>query len=174
MLRAEGLTPPQAHALGGAGSTAAPAATPSMPSSPAASRRRHGRARPSRSGAPSYSARAWPDRPPANDCARGWDVTLIERHPELSQRSFGQPGLSITMPMLSKDDNIMARLTRAAFLYALDYWDRLDGIRAGRCGVIHIARDAQHAQVQREIAAARAYPAYFARWMEAHEAGRAG
>ncbi|UUZ51710.1 hypothetical protein LP420_15775 [Massilia sp. B-10] len=45
-------------------------------------------------------------------CARGWDVTLIERHPELSQRSFGQPGLGITMPMLSKDDNIMARLTR--------------------------------------------------------------
>lgn len=171
VLRAEGLTPPQAHALGGAGfdcrasgDTIDAVFTSRKPPSPwtrTAEPQRH---------AIVLGAGLAGSAACERLCARGWDVTLIERHPEAASEASGNLA-GITMPMLSKDDNIMARLTRAAFLYALDYWDRLGGIRAGRCGVIHIARDAQHAQVQREIAAARAYPAGFARWMEADEAG---
>jgi tRNA 5-methylaminomethyl-2-thiouridine biosynthesis bifunctional protein len=102
-------------------------------------------------------------------CARGWQVALVERHAEAATEASGNLA-GITMPLLSKDDNIMARLSRAAFEYALDYWDRLGPIKGARCGVIQLARNAQHAQVQREIAAARHYRPGFARWMEAQEA----
>ena len=67
------------------------------------------------------------------------------------------------MPLLSRDDNIMTRLSRAAFLYALAYWDRLGPIQGARCGVLQLARDAAHAQIQRTITG---YPPGFAQWLE--------
>jgi tRNA 5-methylaminomethyl-2-thiouridine biosynthesis bifunctional protein len=78
------------------------------------------------------------------------------------------------MPLLSRDDNLPTRLTRAAYLYALRYWDTLGGIgRAidgAACGVLQLARDAAHAQVQRAIAQEAHYPAHFAQWLERAEA----
>lgn len=101
--------------------------------------------------------------------ARGWHVTLIERHGLPAQEASGNLA-GIFMPQLAKDDNPAARLSRAAFLFALRYWDGLGGvgtsIAGARCGVLHLARDAAHARVQREIAAARRYPPEFARWLE--------
>lgn len=107
-------------------------------------------------------------------CARGWQVTLVERHDEAATEASGNQA-GIFMPLLSKDDNIMARLSRAAYLYAIDYWNTLGGvggaITGAQCGVLQLARDAEHAQVQRAIAAARAYPATFAKWLDAPGAG---
>jgi tRNA 5-methylaminomethyl-2-thiouridine biosynthesis bifunctional protein len=54
-------------------------------------------------------------------CARGWDVTLVERHPAPAMEASGNLA-GIFMPLLSRDDNIPTRLTRAAYLYALRYW----------------------------------------------------
>ena len=56
-------------------------------------------------------------------CARGWEVTLVERHAEPAGEASGNLA-GIFMPLLSRDDNIPTRLTRAAYLYALRHWQR--------------------------------------------------
>ena len=104
--------------------------------------------------------------------ARGWQVTLVERHPRPACEASGNLA-GISMPLLSRDDNLMTRLSRAAFRYALDYWDALGGFAPGsplvgaRCGVLQLARDPAHGEVQRAIAAAHRYPAGYAEWLEA-------
>lgn len=107
-------------------------------------------------------------------CARGWQVTLVERHHEIASEASGNQA-GIFMPLLSKDDNVMTRLSRAAYLYALAYWQKLGGvgqrIAGAQCGVLQLARDAGHAQVQRAIANAHNYPAGFAEWLEAGAGG---
>ncbi|KQQ86566.1 tRNA U-34 5-methylaminomethyl-2-thiouridine biosynthesis protein [Massilia sp. Leaf139] len=106
-------------------------------------------------------------------CARGWEVTLVERYPEPARGASGNLA-GIFMPLLSKDDNIPTRLTRAAYLYALRYWDSLGGIgraiEGAACGVLQLARDEQHAAASRAIAAAGHYPPEFAEWLEAERA----
>ena len=105
--------------------------------------------------------------------ARGWKVTLIERHAQPASEASGNLA-GIFMPLMSKDDNIPTRLVRAAYLYSLNRWKDLGGIGAAiegvQSGVLHLARDGAHAQVQRQIAASGLYPREFARWLEAPEA----
>ena len=105
--------------------------------------------------------------------ARGWKVTLIERHAQPASEASGNLA-GIFMPLMSKDDNIPTRLVRAAYLYSLNRWKELGGIGAAiegvQSGVLHLARDSAHAQVQRQIAASGLYPREFARWLEASEA----
>jgi tRNA 5-methylaminomethyl-2-thiouridine biosynthesis bifunctional protein len=107
-------------------------------------------------------------------CARGWQVTLIERHPEPAMEASGNPS-GIFMPILSKDDSIPTRLSRAAFLYALRYWDRLGGVgkafTGAQCGVLHLPRDAAYAATQRSIAKQHDFPAEFAQWLGSEAAG---
>ncbi|AXA93854.1 FAD-dependent 5-carboxymethylaminomethyl-2-thiouridine(34) oxidoreductase MnmC [Massilia sp. YMA4] len=106
-------------------------------------------------------------------CARGWQVTLLERHAEPATEASGNRA-GIFMPLLSRDDNIPTRLTRAAYLYALRHWQRLGGLApAGepmlgdQCGVLQLARDADHAALQREIVEHWRYPREFVRWLDA-------
>ncbi len=109
----------------------------------------------------------------ASLCARGWQVTLVERHPAPAMEASGNLA-GIFMPLLSRDDNIPTRLTRAAYLFALRAWRQLGGIGAAiegqACGVLQLARDAEHAAVSRAIAAEAHYPPEFARWLESKEA----
>jgi len=123
--------------------------------------------------------------------ARGWQVTLVERHQAPAQEASGNRA-GIFMPLLSKDDNIPTRLSRAAYLYAIRHWRRLGGldpearlpgatapgaadpaaaITGAQCGVLQLARDAEHALLQKEVAAAWNYPREFVRWVDAQEAG---
>jgi tRNA 5-methylaminomethyl-2-thiouridine biosynthesis bifunctional protein len=106
-------------------------------------------------------------------CARGWQVTLVERHAQAAMEASGNLA-GISMPLLSKDDNIASRLSRAAYLFALGYWDKLGGVGAAiegaACGVLWVAKDAGHARLQRATAAARGFPPAFAQWLEAGEA----
>jgi tRNA 5-methylaminomethyl-2-thiouridine biosynthesis bifunctional protein len=106
-------------------------------------------------------------------CARGWHVTIVDRQPAPAMEASGNRA-GIFMPLLSKDDNVPTRLTRAAYLYALRHWERLGGIgraiEGDTCGVLQLARDAEHAEVQRAIAADRSLPPDFAEWLERPEA----
>jgi tRNA 5-methylaminomethyl-2-thiouridine biosynthesis bifunctional protein len=106
-------------------------------------------------------------------CARGWEVTLVERHERPAMEASGNRA-GIFMPLISRDDNIPTRLTRAAYLYALRHWERLGGIGGAiegqACGVLQLARDAGHAEVQRGIAASGALPPEFAEWLEQPQA----
>ncbi|MFA9218911.1 MAG: FAD-dependent 5-carboxymethylaminomethyl-2-thiouridine(34) oxidoreductase MnmC, partial [Sphingomonadaceae bacterium] len=103
-------------------------------------------------------------------CASGWEVTLIERHAEPGQEASGNRA-GIYMPLLSKDDNIPTRLSRAAYLFALREWQRLGGagqaFDGAACGVLQLARDAAHAQVQREVVQGWGYPEAYVRWLDA-------
>ena len=102
--------------------------------------------------------------------ARGWQVTLIERHDKPAQEASGNLA-GIAMPLLSKDDNVPSRLLRAAFLHTVSRWERLGGIGkafAGEaCGVLHLARDAEHARLQRETMASLGFPSNFVYWLDA-------
>jgi tRNA 5-methylaminomethyl-2-thiouridine biosynthesis bifunctional protein len=114
-------------------------------------------------------------------CARGWAVTLIERHPHVAMEASGNLA-GIFMPLLSRDDNVPTRLTRAAYLYALRLWEQLGGVgRAfdgAACGVLQDASSAshtlpgraQHAAVSRAIAGEGAVAPDFARWLDSGEA----
>lgn len=117
--------------------------------------------------------------------ARGWQVTLLERHAGPAQEASGNRA-GIFMPLLSKDDNIPTRLTRAAYLYAQREWRRLGGlsgaaadapgaacppIRGDQCGVLQLARDAEHARLQKEIVDTLCYPEQYVRWLDAQQAG---
>lgn len=114
--------------------------------------------------------------------ARGWQVTLIERHGQPAQEASGNRA-GIFMPLLSKDDNIPTRLTRAAYLYAQRAWQQLGGldphvrseaegraIRGAQCGVLQLARDAEHAQLQKEVIDTCLYPQQYVRWLDAQQA----
>jgi tRNA 5-methylaminomethyl-2-thiouridine biosynthesis bifunctional protein len=167
-LTARGLTPQQAHTLGGAGFDCSADAqgvvhatfTTRKPPSPWA-RKGEPERRAIVLGAGLAGAAAC-----ERLCARGWRVTLIERHAQPACEASGNQA-GIYMPLLSKDDNIMTRLSRAAFLYALDYWAKLGPINGQACGVMQLARDSAHAQVQRAIAQRHRYPAHYAQWLEA-------
>jgi tRNA 5-methylaminomethyl-2-thiouridine biosynthesis bifunctional protein len=106
-------------------------------------------------------------------CARGWQVTLVERHAQPAQEASGNLA-GIFMPLLSKDDNIPTRLSRAAYLFALREWRRLGGVgsafEGADCGVLQLARDERHAGVQQEALATWNYPQEYARWADAQEA----
>lgn len=55
---------------------------------------------------------------------RGWHVTLMDRQPGPAQEASGN--LAGTFhPVMSRDDNLLARLTRAAFLNNLRAWTAL-------------------------------------------------
>jgi tRNA 5-methylaminomethyl-2-thiouridine biosynthesis bifunctional protein len=106
-------------------------------------------------------------------CARGWQVSLLERHAEPATEASGNRA-GIFMPLLSRDDNIPTRLTRAAYLYALHHWQRLGGLSpsgapmlGAQCGVLQLARDAGHAALQREVVEQWRYPQEFVRWLDA-------
>ncbi|MCU6500617.1 FAD-dependent 5-carboxymethylaminomethyl-2-thiouridine(34) oxidoreductase MnmC [Rugamonas sp. A1-17] len=107
-------------------------------------------------------------------CASGWDVTLIERHAAPAQEASGNVA-GIFMPLLSKDDNIPTRLSRAAYTFALREWRRLGGVGrvfdGASCGVLQLARDADHATVQQDVVAAWNYPEEYVRWLDAGAAG---
>ncbi len=106
-------------------------------------------------------------------CARGWQVTLVERHEGPAMEASGNLA-GIFMPLVSRDDNIPTRLVRAAYLYALQYWETIGGIgraiEGAACGVLQLARDAAHARAARALAADGRYPPEFARWLESEEA----
>lgn len=77
-------------------------------------------------------------------CARGWRVTLIERHGRPAAEASGNHAGSFH-PLLARDANRMARLTQAGVAFALDYWRGLEaqGLRFGwrACGVLQLSRD---------------------------------
>lgn len=100
--------------------------------------------------------------------ARGWQIDLIERHRGPAMEASGLPA-GIIHPLIARDDSILARLTRAGFLYALDRWRTLEA--AGhrftwtRCGVLQLARDAREEARMAATARGLGYPARYAEYV---------
>ena len=105
-------------------------------------------------------------------CARGWEVELYERRDEPAQEASGNHAGTFH-PIVTPDDSIFARLTRAATLYALRNWERLPGARYDQCGVLQLARTEKEIDAQRKAAAG--LPPDYAQFVEREEAsGHAG
>jgi tRNA 5-methylaminomethyl-2-thiouridine biosynthesis bifunctional protein len=105
--------------------------------------------------------------------SRGWHIDLIERHEAPAQEASGNHA-GILMPVLSRDDNFISRLSRAGYLYALRELQRMtdEGLPVAwsGCGVLQLARDPRHAEQQREVLRALGYPADFVTLVTADEA----
>lgn len=101
--------------------------------------------------------------------ARGWQVDVVERHAGAAQEASGNLA-GVLRPLLSLDDNRLARLTRAGFLLAVRHLRQIEraglGPRWQACGVLQLARDARHEATQRATIARHDYPADFARFVE--------
>jgi tRNA 5-methylaminomethyl-2-thiouridine biosynthesis bifunctional protein len=102
-------------------------------------------------------------------CARGWEVELHERHAEPAQEASGNHAGAFH-PVVTPDDSIFARLTRAAFLHALRHWERLPGVQHDRCGVLQLARNDKELGSQRE--AVVGLPAEYAQFVGREEASK--
>jgi tRNA 5-methylaminomethyl-2-thiouridine biosynthesis bifunctional protein len=100
-------------------------------------------------------------------CARGWEVELHERHAEPAAEASGNHAATFH-PIVTPDDSVFARLTRAGFLYALRQWERLRSVRYDRCGVLQLARNDKELASQRESTAG--LPADYAQYVSAEEA----
>lgn len=102
---------------------------------------------------------------------RGWQVELFERHALPAQEASGNPS-GILLPHLAKDDALAARLSRACYLYALRRLQDLAAVRWSPCGVVHVARDSAHEDLQRRTVEELGLPAEFAAFLE-HDAAAA-
>ena len=100
-------------------------------------------------------------------CARGWEVELHERRAEPAQEASGNHAGTFH-PIVTPDDSIFARLTRAAFLYSLRSWERLGGVRYDRCGVLQLARDDKETDAQQK--STHGLPAEYAQFVTREEA----
>jgi len=106
-------------------------------------------------------------------CARGWQVTLIERQ---ARRPAGDPGrhAGVFHPVVTPDDSLFARLTRAGFLAALSRWRALEAAAAApvwdECGVLQLARDEREDAAQRGAIAALGLPPDYAQYATRAEA----
>jgi tRNA 5-methylaminomethyl-2-thiouridine biosynthesis bifunctional protein len=106
--------------------------------------------------------------------ARGWAVTLIDRHAAPAREASGNP-VGLLRAALHREDTALARLSRAALGYALRHFSALAGegpLPWKQSGVLRLARDAAQMQRFEEVAGANAFPAEFARCVEAAEAAR--
>ncbi|MBW7903151.1 MAG: bifunctional tRNA (5-methylaminomethyl-2-thiouridine)(34)-methyltransferase MnmD/FAD-dependent 5-carboxymethylaminomethyl-2-thiouridine(34) oxidoreductase MnmC [Rhodocyclaceae bacterium] len=112
--------------------------------------------------------------------ARGWQVTLLDAAAGPGEGASGNRA-GVLRPLPARDDNALARATRAGFLATRRHLSALDeaGLAAGfaasgglwgRTGVLHLARDAVHEETQRRIVAGQRPPADYLRFVERDEA----
>ena len=105
--------------------------------------------------------------------ARGWSVTLIERHALPAQEASGNPA-GLLRPIVNKEDAVNARLSRPALGYALRHFNAL--VAEGHAlpwqvsGVLQLARNAAEAERFASIVAMHDFPADWLRHVDAGEA----
>ncbi|HYX66390.1 MAG TPA: bifunctional tRNA (5-methylaminomethyl-2-thiouridine)(34)-methyltransferase MnmD/FAD-dependent 5-carboxymethylaminomethyl-2-thiouridine(34) oxidoreductase MnmC [Burkholderiales bacterium] len=102
-------------------------------------------------------------------CARGWEVDLYERHAEPAQEASGNAAGAFH-PVVTPDDSVFARITRAGYLYSLQRWRALAGLRWDPCGLLQLARNEKEARSQEQAAAG--LPADYAQFVSAEQASR--
>jgi len=101
--------------------------------------------------------------------ARGWAVTLVERHAAPAGEASGNLA-GIVRPLLTLDDSLASRLNRACFLHARRVWSGLEAQgfapRRNLNGVLQIARDAAQESVMQNLPAAGGYPEGYVQFLD--------
>ncbi|MBS7660919.1 bifunctional tRNA (5-methylaminomethyl-2-thiouridine)(34)-methyltransferase MnmD/FAD-dependent 5-carboxymethylaminomethyl-2-thiouridine(34) oxidoreductase MnmC [Pseudomonas lalucatii] len=142
-------------------------------------------------GAPAAAGKPWFARPPrhlgerhalvigaglagcataASLAARGWKVSLLERHAEIAQEASGNPQ-GVLYLKLSAHHTALSRLIVSGFGHSRRLLERLPrGQDWDACGVLQLAFDAKEGQRQAQLAAA--FPADLLRPLPREEAER--
>jgi tRNA 5-methylaminomethyl-2-thiouridine biosynthesis bifunctional protein len=102
-------------------------------------------------------------------CARGWEITLHERHAEPAAEASGNHAGAFH-PVATPDDSVFARLTRAGFLYSLSQWKKYEGLRWDACGALQLAREDKEEDSQKKASAGQ--PADYLQYVDREEASR--
>lgn len=102
-------------------------------------------------------------------CARGWEVTLVERNAASAAEASGNHAGAFH-PIVTPDDSVFARLTRSAFLGSLKKFSALEKLRWSACGALQLARNEKEEASQRASIAALALPPEYARLVTRDEA----
>ena len=89
-------------------------------------------------------------------------VTLLERQAAPPAGPGRHAG--IFHPVVTRDDSLFARLTRAAFFHLLNHCKNLDNLEWERCGVLQLARHEQEHAAQRAALDALALPPGYAQF----------
>lgn len=102
---------------------------------------------------------------------RGWSVTVVSAS-GLATRTDGHLAAAIT-PLIARDDNIRARLSRAAVLRARARWAAWLGSPALLpCGTLHLARDEAQAERFADTVQALQFPASWLQYLNAEAASQ--
>ncbi|MCQ4346838.1 bifunctional tRNA (5-methylaminomethyl-2-thiouridine)(34)-methyltransferase MnmD/FAD-dependent 5-carboxymethylaminomethyl-2-thiouridine(34) oxidoreductase MnmC [Pseudomonas stutzeri] len=105
----------------------------------------------------------------ASLAARGWQVTLLERHAALAEEASGNPQ-GVLYLKLSAHGTALSQLVVAGFGHTRRLLERLQaGADWSACGVLQLAFDGKEAERQRRLAAA--FPSSLLRPVDAAEAG---
>jgi len=100
--------------------------------------------------------------------ARGWRIDLVERESAVASAASGLRA-AVFQPHVSRDDCLLSRWTRAAFLHANAQWPRLlDDAQSSpwqRCGVMQLADGTANEERVADTAARLAYPGDYARYV---------
>ncbi len=106
-------------------------------------------------------------------CRRGWHVTLLERGAAAAAGASALPA-GLLYPLLSADDNLAARLSRAAFLQARAALEALGAPARATvwqpCGVFQQAASPAAGAALRDLLARTGWPAQFAAFQTAADA----
>lgn len=106
--------------------------------------------------------------------ARGWQVTLVDSADGPGEGASGNRA-GVLRPLPSRDDNVLAQITRCAFLYTRRHLQALAdadlSLAWSPCGTLHLARDATHEETQRRVVDTQQPPADYLRFVDREEAG---
>lgn len=104
---------------------------------------------------------------------RGWRVCVLEARARPAEGASGNHA-GVLRPLPSLDDNFTSRLTRSASLYARAHLQTLSaqslGLVWNACGVLHLGRDARHAQKMAHTVLTHGLPENYIRFVSADEA----
>ena len=106
---------------------------------------------------------------------RGWAIDLIDAAATPAAATSGMHAGAFH-PLLTRDDSITARLSRAGFLYAVQHWQALaasgHALQWQRCGLLQLATDTTEEARMRDIIDTAALPPAYAQYLE-RDAARA-
>ena len=101
---------------------------------------------------------------------RGWEVEVLEQEGDAGRGASGNLA-GVLRPLPSRDDNLLARLTRAGFLATRRHLQALEAaglpVRWGSTGALHLGRDAAHAAHQARTVAQLGFPPELLQFLDA-------
>ena len=103
--------------------------------------------------------------------ANDWQVTVLEQGCSPGQGASGNLA-GMLRPLPSADDNRISRLTRAGYLATRALLGQLPDARWAPCGIVHLAREAEHEAQQRHTVAQLGLPPEMLQFVDREAAGQ--